>query len=83
MAKVIGLVMNGKRFYRDRKIGEEDLAKKFDKDKERSRVNKMADGGYNRKDLTAPWVDMVKFIMRYITLDGIYASIFSYHFEPF
>lgn len=26
----------------------------FDKAKERSRVNKMADGGYNRKDLMAP-----------------------------
>ncbi|XP_059070741.1 uncharacterized protein LOC131860360 [Cryptomeria japonica] len=65
MAIVIGLGMTGRKFYRDRKIEEEDLTSFFEKDKERSRVTKRDDGGYNRKDLMAPWADMVEFIMRY------------------
>lgn len=80
MATVTSLATTGRRFYKDRKMGEKDLSSFFDKDKERSRVTKMADGSYNRKDLMAPWVDMAEFIMRYITLDGRYASLFSYHF---
>lgn len=51
---VTGLAKTDIRFYRDRKIGEEDLMSFFDKDKELSRVTKMADGGYNRKDLMVP-----------------------------
>lgn len=80
VATVMGLAMNDKKIYRDRKTGEEDMVNFFDKDKERLRVNKMADGGYNRKELMTPWANMTEFIMRYITLDGRYANIFFYHF---
>lgn len=40
----------------------------------------MADGGYNKKELISLQADMEEFIMRYITLDGRYASIFSHYF---
>lgn len=51
----------------------------FDKQRKRDKVKKMADGGYNRKDLMSLWANKAKIIMRYITLDSHFESIFSYH----
>lgn len=59
---------------------EEVLTVFFNKQSERDRVRKMVDKGYNRKYLMSLLADMAKGIMRYITLDEHFASIFSYHF---
>lgn len=40
----------------------------------------MVNRGYNRKDLISLQADMAKVIMRYLTLDNHFTSIFSYHF---
>lgn len=77
IAEVIGLSMEGKKFYRERKKSA--LSIFYDKQSERSIVRKNMDEGYNRKDLLTLWADIAEFIMRYITLDGRYASIVSYH----
>lgn len=74
------LSMEGKKFYWERKNSDEALSIFYDKKSDWSRVKKNEDGGYNRKDLLKIWVDIAKFIVRYITLEGHYASIFSYHF---
>lgn len=43
-------------------------------------MQKIKDDVYNRKDLQSLWAEIAEVIMRYITHDGHYANIFSYHF---
>lgn len=80
IVEIASLQIEGNNFYRERTVIEEAIVAFFDKESERKRVQKMKDYGYNRKDLQSFRPEMIKVIMRYITLDDQYASILSYHF---
>lgn len=77
---ITGLQIEENENYRERKAMKEALSIFFNKRSERNRVRKMADRDYKRRDLMNLWVEMEEVIMRYITLDGHFDSIFSYHF---
>lgn len=68
ITKITGLQMDDKNFYRERKAAKEATSSFFNKQSERNRVRKMANGGYRRKDLQPLWVDVAEVIIRYLHL---------------
>ena len=80
IAEATRLDMEGINFYWDRKLSDRAIDEFVDSAKERNRLVKISNSYFNLASVSWPWRFMLFVIIEYLTLDGIFTKLYSYHF---
>lgn len=80
IAQATSLQREGRNFYRDRKVSKEAIDRYPETDKEKKCLVKLSKTYYPPRAFVKPWREVLFVIMCYITLDGRFTKVYSYHF---
>lgn len=80
IAEATGVPMDDIKFYRDRKISDAAMKKFLKDEEEKDRLVKGSHTYYSPKVIKLIWRRVLLAIMEFITLDGRFTRVYSYHF---